>query len=821
MKKTITFFLIVFLSSCGGGGGGNGGGSSSSGNSTLLVNNLVNNNPDWVVISSSDAEVYKTTEYNNQNYLATIQAAEAYAELAANSKDVGGNSATRIAVIDTGVQSDHIEISGNYLSNLGYDFVNNDSDAEDDEGHGTNVASIAAGVKDGSGIHGVAFNSKIISIKNLDETGSGNFSDFVSSVDQAVSDGASVINMSLGGSSTISSVKTALLNAKDNDVLSVAAAGNDGDGTVDLSETNYPANYASDPDLAGFVLAVVATNSANEIATIAEDGYNSYHCGDNMNYCLAAPGVDVIGAFYSETSNSTYASASGTSQATPLVAGAAAVLRAAWPHLTADETADILLKTATDLGATGVDEIYGYGLLNLHRAVQAQGQDSFSFGLTVSSGGYSISQTSISTDPIFGDAFFVNVASKLADAVYFDSYGRDFKANLASKISLNSNSNTATNNLQNMAFNNVATEIIPINFNQNLSNLKLQFSSYQNSSAQNSLGLKFATIDKASEEKNLQNSTAFSFIQNNKFFSDKKFKFGFAFNLDELSNQKDSENNDLGFLTIRNFSANPYQQFLVSNNQNLPNNQNQNYRNFNQLFVETELFKNFYTNFSLQNSYDNSAISSSLQNQQNRISDVGFSYSLAEKTKINLSLGNLEEFDNNLLNSKSSGAFESSDNVKTSYLKITLNQKIVKNLSSILSFAEGRTSVKGNEKGIFRDFSDIKSRSFSFGLVNKDAENFDFGLLYSLPMRVYQGTAKYDVAVGRDNAGNLYRERGLVSLAPNGKQQDYEFFLTKKLAIKNLDQAMLKFNFIYQQEANNIEDVEDSFLGFISLRSNF
>ena len=125
---------------------------------------------------------------------------------------------------------------------------------------------------------------------------------------------------------------------------------------------------------------------------------------------------------------------SGTSMATPHVAGAAAVLRGAWPLLTADDVVALLLTTATDLGATGVDDIFGKGLLNLEAAVAPVGGASLSSGSSVDSAGYDISTASLTVDPIFGDAFSTNVASQLNSAVFFDDFGRDFKADLGSKI---------------------------------------------------------------------------------------------------------------------------------------------------------------------------------------------------------------------------------------------------------------------------------------------------------------------------------------------------------------------------------------------------
>jgi subtilisin family serine protease len=197
-------------------------------------------------------------------------------------------------------------------------------------------------------MHGVAYNSKIIAIKVLDSSGNGTYQDVSDGISAAASAGAKVINLSLGGSFPNSTLRDSLLTAKAADVLTIAATGNDG-----TTQPDYPAYYASDSSLAGYVLAVGSVNSSSVISSFSQQ------CGDTMNYCLVAPGENIYAAYPTDT----YATSSGTSEATPHVSGAAAVIRAAWTFLTAAQTAQILLQTATDLGAAGVDVIYGYGLL--------------------------------------------------------------------------------------------------------------------------------------------------------------------------------------------------------------------------------------------------------------------------------------------------------------------------------------------------------------------------------------------------------------------------------------------------------------------------
>ena len=398
------------LTACGGGGGGGGGGSSSSPTITST---------DWnSSVTEDQADAYRTAEYENQYGLELVNAAQAYALLDSNDKTIAG-SGVKVAVIDTGVQLVHSEIAGNlystYSTSGNYDYYNSDSNPSDDNGHGTHVASTAAGVKDGSGIHGVAYESEIVAIKVLNSSGSGNSTITASGIYGAINAGVDVINLSLGGTSGSTTLENALIAAKDADILTVAATGNDGN-----SQPDYTARYASDSDLIGSILAVAAVNENSVIATTATDGFDSNKCGDAAAYCLVAPGVDIIGAYPTTIFSSGYASASGTSMATPHVAGAVAIIRGAWPHLTAAQTAQIILTTTQDLGTAGVDSTYGHGLLDLYAAVQAQGENTLGYGSSIGDGGYEVTTSSMVTSSIFGDAFSVNVASHLAPAIFFD-----------------------------------------------------------------------------------------------------------------------------------------------------------------------------------------------------------------------------------------------------------------------------------------------------------------------------------------------------------------------------------------------------------------
>lgn len=254
-----------------------------------------------------------------------------------------GSSDILVAIVDTGIDYTHPDLSPNYVP-LGYDWVNNDTDPIDDHGHGTHCAGIvAAKINNNVGIAGVA-QVHVMAEKVLGADGYGWDTWVAEGVIHATAQGAKVISMSLGGEYS-DVMQDAVRYAYDHGVLLVAAAGNQGSITK-----WYPAGYDE-------VLAVSATDSTDQLAS-----FSSY--GEWIE--VSAPGVDV----YSTIPSNSYASWSGTSMAAPHVAGVAALIWSAFPHYTRDQVRRLLEGTADDLGESGFDEYYGYGRVNARNALE-------------------------------------------------------------------------------------------------------------------------------------------------------------------------------------------------------------------------------------------------------------------------------------------------------------------------------------------------------------------------------------------------------------------------------------------------------------------
>jgi len=297
-----------------------------------------------------------------------------------------------VAIIDTGVDYTHEDLDANFdLALLGYDFVNSDTDPMDDHGHGTHVAGTVAAEDNDVGVVGVAPEAKLYALKVLGADGSGKYSDVIVALQWSVDNGIQVTNNSYGSSGDPGeTVKAAFDNAYAKGVIHVAAAGNSGNPPGQGDNVIYPARWAS-------VIAVGATNLDDERA-----GWSS--TGPDLE--LAAPGVDInstlLGGGYGENS--------GTSMASPHVAGTAALVIAG-EGLTNVEVRTRLQETADDLGPAGFDTKYGYGLVDADEAAP---------DTTPKEPSHDVAITSISVPSVVGQGDLVPVDVTVANEGTFE-----------------------------------------------------------------------------------------------------------------------------------------------------------------------------------------------------------------------------------------------------------------------------------------------------------------------------------------------------------------------------------------------------------------
>lgn len=255
----------------------------------------------------------------------------------------------KIAIIDTGIDLSHPDLKDNVKG--GINTIRLDKSANDDNGHGTHVAGIIGATNNDIGVVGVGPQIDLYAVKALNRNGSGWLSDIIEGIDWAIANGMQVINMSLGSNSDSQSFHDAIIRANLAGIVQVAAAGNDG------AAVDYPAAYPE-------VIAVSATDSSNTVASWSSRG---------PEVDLAAPGVSIFSTYKGQS----YRTLSGTSMASPHVAGTAALVLSMPAVCDTDlngscspsEVQQRLQTTATDLGLLGPDQQYGYGLVQAYNAI--------------------------------------------------------------------------------------------------------------------------------------------------------------------------------------------------------------------------------------------------------------------------------------------------------------------------------------------------------------------------------------------------------------------------------------------------------------------
>jgi subtilisin family serine protease len=338
----------------------------------------------------SDNQYYKQWAFqNNGNIPFAASKTGADIEMEKAWKIEQGDSSVVVAILDSGVKTDHLEFSGRIWKNYaeipnngvdddnngyiddiqGWNFADGSNDVNDDSGHGTNIASIiGANGNNGIGFSGVDWNCKLMVLKVL-KNDVGYYSWWASSIYYAVDNGANVINMSLGGDVESQALNEAIQYALDRNVVVVVSMGNKNSDNI-----SYPSNYPG-------VIAVGATNPDDSRTT---SFFWSSASGSNYgeHISVVAPGNFIYGLSYkNNTEFDTYFG--GTSQSAAFVSGLASLLIAQTPTITHKEVKELIEKTANDRvgdqkeDIVGRDNYYGNGRINAYEALAVHHEDAF------------------------------------------------------------------------------------------------------------------------------------------------------------------------------------------------------------------------------------------------------------------------------------------------------------------------------------------------------------------------------------------------------------------------------------------------------------
>lgn len=289
-----------------------------------------------------------------------------------------GSAQVKVGVVDTGILTSHTDLAQNISINsseipdngidddsngtiddvYGFNFVSNNGNVTDDHGHGTHVSGTIGAVGDnGNGVTGVNWTTRLVTAKALDENGEGTLDGIALSIHYLRLRGVSSINMSLGGPAS-SVMYNALLAAANAGIFLSFAAGNESANNNLADTVAYPAKYSFSTSL-----TVAATDSDDNLAPFSNYGSTSVH--------LAAPGVDIVSTFKSGG----YAIASGTSMASPHVAGAAALLKAMKGSLTGSTIRSCILSSADVVNSLS-GKVSSSGRLNIESAAAICGAGS-------------------------------------------------------------------------------------------------------------------------------------------------------------------------------------------------------------------------------------------------------------------------------------------------------------------------------------------------------------------------------------------------------------------------------------------------------------
>lgn len=358
------------------------------------------------------ASSFETTEYRgagfSQDRSTSTELTRASSAYAAGATGQG----IVVAVIDTDVDTSLSELAGQIIGSHDVNAATRAAGDIDIDGHGSMVSSVIVANRNGVGMHGIAYEAKVLAIRadtpgNCQRTGpdencSFNDGSLINAINYAVNNGARIINMSLGGEGNISSqLRNAIVSATNRGVLFTISAGNDGAGPTGTEPAeglnpSEPAIVAGDPGVNGRVVAVGAVDANGAMPTF------SNRAGTTANFYLLAPGVSVIlagvddnvrlpdGTNNDADTDGDYWLGSGTSFAAPAVAGALALMLDQFPNMTPEDALAALLSTADDYVTTnpdaiagvaagaGTDVVGGRGIMNLARAFAPIGPTSIS-----------------------------------------------------------------------------------------------------------------------------------------------------------------------------------------------------------------------------------------------------------------------------------------------------------------------------------------------------------------------------------------------------------------------------------------------------------
>jgi len=653
-----------------------------------------------------------------------------------------------VAITDTGLTSTHPKFSSPHKLLPGYNTMTGTQDVTDSQGHGTHVAGLI-GAKDRTDLFGVAYDTHLLPIKVFpdQETGSTKYLD--RGLRYAIGK-ASIVNMSLGAATAYD--PSALQEAVQAGLLIVAAAGNGAN-----AHPQWPARFAKQSWANNQIIAVGAVDENNRIASF------SNRAGDTAPWFLVAPGVGIASTYLSQ-----YAYMSGTSMATPLVSGAAALIKQMWPSLHADQIANILFITATDLGAPGIDPIYGRGLLNIEQALQPVGTVT-----TKTWNGVAIQALNTSLSPSSATSKLWNLAaSGHLRIVGFDRFNRDFHLDLGASI----------------------LKPRPLSLDQVLSNIDRHAEVTEQVLADGSRwSASYASLQAGSM--NTGRLRLMEFSLRSRLASGMEIAFGSGrpgmyFGIDPADFSRDSGQP----LALEH----PYLALAPS-------------------MSYAAIGRNFKDDLKLKFGWLTSGLNQTIASQESMcISPILWGPSpktttaLLEFSKkfddaaLSLSFSRTSEL-NAYLGTQTVGALTFGPEIVTNAAQVSSAWFIAPKIILAGQLAYGITLSGPNNNSLIADMSTLRTNAFSVALIAADrlVAGDRLSLTLAQPMRAYQGSMTLDVVANIDGNGAEIRERRIFSMTPDARELKLE--TSYRAPLRNHASATLAMSF--RRHPNNFADV--------------
>jgi hypothetical protein len=676
---------------------------------------------------------------------------------AAYAQGITGKGVT-IAVLDTGITASDTEFSQSGKILQGYNAITGSANVTDQDGHGTHVAGIIAADRDGSGMFGIAYDARLLPIKVFADNGIGSTA-YLDSGLQYVIGRAPIVNMSLTTSSSFNA--STVQQAVNAGLLIIAAAGNSS-----AANPEWPARFAKEAWANNQIIAVGAVDANNQIASFSNRG------GDTAAWFLVAPGVNIPSTYL----NNQYVYMSGTSMATPIVSAAAALIKQRWSYLRADQIANILFITATDLGAPGIDPIYGRGLLNIEKAMQPVGTVT-----TTTWNGASIKVLNTSITPSAATSALWNFASTgVLHIVGRDDFSRDFNIDLGSSVSrpVAMSLEQVFGSLDQRV--NIAQRVLPDG-----SHLVAAYASRIPETG----SLQFDAFSMPHTR-----LAGFSYVSARKDGMEMAFGAG---------GMEDSYFGVGGIQVIDGLAtvpalANPYFALVPSaSHAAIAQNFSSDIKlKFGMLSSGlTEAFRSQDTIWSPAGQLNTAPkVNTALFELSRQLSDAAVSVSFSRTNELDAYLG-----------AQASGVLAFGSNTVTNAMQIASAWQFAPHWALASQVAYGITFGNTNNNSLITNMSTSRSNAFSLAVVANDRlmENDRFSFSVSQPMRAYTGTITLNVMNGVDGNGTEIREQRSLSMVP----EDREIMTEMSYRMPSGKNAFTAFEIAIRQNPNNFADV--------------